>query len=64
MDAKKIFNLLNSSLWQDFNGFLRNELPNKDYRRPFILTDIFLTLIYAAASPIILFKFRKLINIT
>ena len=42
MDAKNIFNLLNSTLWQDFKGFLRDEI-NKDkgtVEMPFIITAV------------------------
>lgn len=52
MDKEKLFELLNSTLWQDFKGFLRDEMS--DYKKPFILSDIFLTLIFVVFSPLII----------
>ena len=50
MDKEKLFELLNSTLWQDFKGFLRNEMS--DYKKPFILTDIYFILIIVFCSPV------------
>lgn len=52
MDKEKIFELLNSTLWQDFKGFLRDEMS--DYKKPFILTDIYLTLLFVVFSPLMI----------
>ena len=48
MEAKNIFDLLNSTLWQDFKGFLRDEI-NKDkgtVEMPFIIRELFVWLIF------------------
>ena len=59
MEAKNIFDLLNSTLWQDFKGFLRDEI-NKDkgtVEMPFIIRELFVWLIFLTLSPIFFFHF-------
>ena len=52
MDKEKLFELLNSTLWQDFKGFLRDEMS--DYKKPFILTDIYFTVVFIIFSPFLI----------
>lgn len=61
MDAKNIFNLLNSTLWQDFNGFQRDEI-DKDkgtVEMPFIIRELFVWLIFFILSPILILAMPK-----
>ena len=59
MDKEELFELLNSTLWQDFKGFLRDEMS--DYKKPFILTDIFLILIFVVFSPLMILLSPKML---
>lgn len=59
MDKEKLFELLNSTLWQDFKGFLRNEMSG--YKKPFILTDIYLILIFVVFSPLMILISPKML---
>ena len=59
MDKEKLFELLNSTLWQDFKGFLRVEMS--DYKKPFILTDIYLTVIFIVFSPFLILLSPKML---
>lgn len=61
MEAKNIFDLLNSTLWQDFKGFLRDEI-NKDkgtVEMPFIIRELFVWLIFLTLSPILILAMPK-----
>ena len=59
MDKEKLFELLNSTLWQDFKGFLRNEMS--DYKKPFILTDIYFTVFFIIFSPFLILLSPKML---
>lgn len=59
MDKEKLFELLNSTLWQDFKGFLRVEMS--DYKKPFILTDIYITVFCIIFSPFLILLSPKML---
>ena len=53
--------MLNSTLWQDFKGFLRDEI-NKDkgtVEMPFIIRELFVWLIFLTLSPILILAMPK-----
>lgn len=56
MDSKELFSILNSTLWQDFNGFLREDESNFS-----MLKDIYITLVCIVFSPFLLLLSHKLL---